>query len=239
MGEAGRARRRGVPPGGCGARRGGRAVRRRSAFDLSGVGARDRSTRTDGRPRGHRGGAARRLPVHRLEEASRNAGARPGRARRIRTRGASSPASPRAWSAAAGAVAFARDLVNTPADELTPTRFAELAAEHGAEQGFSVSVWDERADRRRRPRGSPRRGAGLGGAAAARARRVPAGRPRGADRRARRQGDHLRLRGPVAEAGRVDDDDEVRHERRRRGARRRSARAGDSASASGSSASCR
>jgi len=43
----------------------------------------------------------------------------------------------------AGAVTFARDLVNTPADELTPARFGEIATEHGAGQGFSVVVWDE------------------------------------------------------------------------------------------------
>ena len=49
-----------------------------------------------------------------------------------------------AGGVAADAVAFARDLVNTPAHDLTPTRFAELAVEHGSQQGFSVSVWRER-----------------------------------------------------------------------------------------------
>ena len=44
--------------------------------------------------------------------------------------------------AAAGAVAFTRDLVNSPADELTPAAFGELATEHGAAEGFSVSVWE-------------------------------------------------------------------------------------------------
>ncbi|HXZ83122.1 MAG TPA: leucyl aminopeptidase [Acidimicrobiales bacterium] len=44
----------------------------------------------------------------------------------------------------AGAVAWARDLVNAPAGELSPARFAEIAAEAGARQGFSVSVWDDR-----------------------------------------------------------------------------------------------
>jgi leucyl aminopeptidase len=45
-------------------------------------------------------------------------------------------------SVTAGAVAFARDLVNTPADELTPVRFAEIATAHGSEHGFSVRVLD-------------------------------------------------------------------------------------------------
>ena len=44
--------------------------------------------------------------------------------------------------AAARAVAYTRDLVNTPADELTPAAFGELATEHGAAEGFSVSVWE-------------------------------------------------------------------------------------------------
>jgi leucyl aminopeptidase len=43
---------------------------------------------------------------------------------------------------AAGAVALTRDLVNAPADELTPAAFGERATEHGAAEGFSVSVWE-------------------------------------------------------------------------------------------------
>ena len=43
------------------------------------------------------------------------------------------------------AIMFARDLVNTPAVELTPRRFSELARERGHEKGFAVEVHDERA----------------------------------------------------------------------------------------------
>jgi leucyl aminopeptidase len=41
----------------------------------------------------------------------------------------------------AGAVAFARDLVNTPAGELTPAAFAEIARDEGGRQGFAVEIW--------------------------------------------------------------------------------------------------
>jgi leucyl aminopeptidase len=44
----------------------------------------------------------------------------------------------------AGAVSCARDLVNTPAGELTPSAFAEIAAGYGNRQGFSVAIWDEK-----------------------------------------------------------------------------------------------
>jgi leucyl aminopeptidase len=43
----------------------------------------------------------------------------------------------------AGAVVLCRELVNTPADEMTPTAFARHAAAQGDEQGLSVEVWDE------------------------------------------------------------------------------------------------
>jgi leucyl aminopeptidase len=45
----------------------------------------------------------------------------------------------------AGAVAFARDLVNEPAGTLTPRRFAELALEVGGACGLEVEVLDEAA----------------------------------------------------------------------------------------------
>ncbi len=44
----------------------------------------------------------------------------------------------------ADAVCLARDLVNEPPSSLTPTRFADAAAEHAANRpGLSVEVWDE------------------------------------------------------------------------------------------------
>ena len=43
----------------------------------------------------------------------------------------------------ADAVAFARDLVNTPAGNLTPSRLAELAAEVAAREGLQITVLDE------------------------------------------------------------------------------------------------
>ena len=47
--------------------------------------------------------------------------------------------------ARADAVACTRDLVDMPAGDLTPRRFAELARERGAQKGFSVDVHDEHA----------------------------------------------------------------------------------------------
>ena len=41
----------------------------------------------------------------------------------------------------AGAVVFCRDLVNTPAGELTPAAFAEIARGEGSRQGFAVETW--------------------------------------------------------------------------------------------------
>jgi leucyl aminopeptidase len=43
----------------------------------------------------------------------------------------------------AEAVAFARDLVNTPAGNLTPTRLAELATEIAEREGLQITVLDE------------------------------------------------------------------------------------------------
>jgi leucyl aminopeptidase len=47
-------------------------------------------------------------------------------------------------TATAAAVAWARDLINTPPSDLPPRRFAELAAEElGRHAGVEVAVWDE------------------------------------------------------------------------------------------------
>jgi leucyl aminopeptidase len=45
--------------------------------------------------------------------------------------------------ARAEAISLARDLVNTPAGDKTPTRFAELAREVGERAGLSVEIFDE------------------------------------------------------------------------------------------------
>ncbi len=47
--------------------------------------------------------------------------------------------------AVAGAVCFARDLVNEPGGTLTPTEFAQRAAERATEAGLQVEVLDEEA----------------------------------------------------------------------------------------------
>ena len=74
-----------------------------------------------------------RLVVVGVSSRSRDGGGRPGLSAGVR-RG----------SAAAGAAVFARDLVNTPASDLTPARMAERVA--GALAGHdrtTVEVWDE------------------------------------------------------------------------------------------------
>jgi leucyl aminopeptidase len=48
-------------------------------------------------------------------------------------------------AAVADAVCFARDLVNVPGGELTPPRFALLAAERAEAAGLEVEVMDEKA----------------------------------------------------------------------------------------------
>jgi leucyl aminopeptidase len=45
----------------------------------------------------------------------------------------------------AGGVAWARDLVNTPGGDLTPTRLAEAAADMAAREGLEITVLDEKA----------------------------------------------------------------------------------------------
>jgi leucyl aminopeptidase len=47
-------------------------------------------------------------------------------------------------SAVAAEVCFARDLVNTPGGDLTPARYADLAAERAREAGLSVEVFDKK-----------------------------------------------------------------------------------------------
>ncbi|MGA8296652.1 MAG: leucyl aminopeptidase [Acidimicrobiales bacterium] len=46
-------------------------------------------------------------------------------------------------SARAEAVSLARDLVNAPAVDKTPTRFAEIATEVGSREGLSVTIYEE------------------------------------------------------------------------------------------------
>ena len=115
---------------------------------------------------------------------------------------------------------LARDLVNTAPDDLRPAEFAD-----------AVEARPPAA--RARGRGARREGAGAKGGYGGilgvgqgsvhppRLVRSPTSRrPRpNAAPGARRQGHHVRLRRPVAQAGRRHGDDEVRHGRRRRGRR--------------------
>ena len=124
----------------------------------------------------------------------------------------------RAEAVAAG-VTLARDLVNTPANHMTPTIMAERAGALAAGDRAAV-----RGAGPRRVQGAGHghlhgRGRGIGTGAQAHhpgAQRRP-GRP--AHRRAGRQGRHLRLRRHLAQAGRRDVEDEGRHGRRGRGDR--------------------
>ena len=122
-------------------------------------------------------------------------------------------------------VARTKDLVNTPPADLSPERFAQLAVETADAAGVASRVWDEdelEAD-------------GFGGILGVGQRFEPrpeAGAPRVRARRgiraprARRQGHHVRLGRPLAQARRVDGRHEERHGRSRgravgdRGARR-------------------
>src|SRR4051794_19267776 len=120
--------------------------------------------------------------------------------------------------ATAAAVHLARDLANTPSLEKSPEWMADRAVQLAAEHGLDAQVWDRRPPAPRRVRRHPRRRAWFGAAAASGPAR-PCAERRLAPRRARRQGHHLRLRWPVAEAQRGHGDDEDRHEWWRRRAR--------------------
>ena len=120
----------------------------------------------------------------------------------------------------AEAVALARDLANTPSSVKNPAWLAERALE----QGVTARVWDEKE----------LRSGGFGGIVAVGQGSVSPPRliqlsyePRGRDRARRpgRQGHHLRLRRPVAQADRGHEVHEDRHGRRRR-CHRRPGRAG-------------
>ena len=153
--------------------------------------------------------APRGRPPRELDEVVVSA---PSRRRRRRARAA--PSGPTRQN-------FARELQDTPANDLTPTRAGRARA---------------RRDRRRRGRGPRPRVDGRAGHGRVPGRR-PGLRPRaGGHRRAlrrrrrrpaaraRRQGGDPRHRRPVDQAGGEHARDEVRHVRRRRGARRRCGR---------------
>lgn len=103
----------------------------------------------------------------------------------------------------------ARDLVNTPPNDLNPESFAAVATAVGKEHGIKVQVLDEKALAK----------GGYGGilGVGATGRRSPPGeavvhlRQGHQAPRVRRQGHHLRLGRHLAEARRAQRDDEVRH----------------------------
>ena len=123
--------------------------------------------------------------------------------------------------AVATAVAAPATGSTRPPGDLTPPAFADavVAAAKDVTGRLSVEVMDEKA----LAAGGFGGIIGVGRASANPPRLVQLSyTPRGRDRapRAGRQGHHLRLRRPLDQAGRRDDDHEVRHGRRRRGHRR-------------------
>ena len=119
----------------------------------------------------------------------------------------------------AKAVNLVRDLVNTAPVDLPPAGLAAEAERAAAAAGVAVEVLDEAALKDGGFGGLI--GVGQGSIRPPRLIRLVVHAPGGdADRRFRRQGHHVRLRRPVAQAAQVHGDDEVRHERRRRRARR-------------------
>ena len=211
---------------------GGRAGPGRAAPDAPGhrrARRRARGARPPGRgPGGRRGRPARRVPLHgaqvrpraqphRVADRGRQ-GRQPG-AGRARA-GAGPSARPCGWPATSS---------TSPAARSRPSAFADAGRGAGRPQGLR-----RRGARPRRHRGrEARRPAGreprLDRGAPLREAVVGAARQGAWHRGARRQGHHVRLGRPVAQAHRLDDRDEGRHGRRRRrarhvhGARRRAA----------------
>ena len=97
------------------------------------------------------------------------------------------------------AVNLARDLANTPPSEKPPARLAERIRSVAADAGIGVEVWDEARIRAGAVRRPARRGRRLGRAPGVRRPRLPPRRRR-ADPRPGRQGGHVRLRRPLAQA---------------------------------------
>ena len=118
----------------------------------------------------------------------------------------------------AEAVCLARDLVNEPGGELTPTAFADRAAELARGGGFTVEVLDRAAIEGEKMGGLL--GVNRGSTEEPRFVKLayePAEAP--GDRGPGRQGHHVRLGRPVAQDHRGHGRHEVRHGGGRRGAR--------------------
>ena len=138
----------------------------------------------------------------------------------------------------ADAVSLVRDLVNTGPSDLVPAMFAARAEQVAADGGLAITVLDEHALAEGGYGGIL--GVGQGSVHPPRLVRLEhAPEGGGPDARAGREGDHLRLRRPVAQARQVDGVDEVGHGRRRRGARRDAGGRGARAARCGWSAICR
>ena len=216
-----RPRRRRTPGGARRAGHGRRATRRTTTEVLrraAGAAVRSLTGRPTGRRRAarrrrgagrgrRRGRAARRLRVRWLPRRPE----REGRRKAVVAAGGRLRAGTRPPAAAAqraGILAeaqdYARDLVNTPPNELFPAAFADPVKARGAAgQRSRSTVLDEKALVKAGLRRHRRRRPGLGQPAAARhASTWPAPRARRRTGRAGRQGHHLRLRRPVHQAGR-------------------------------------
>ncbi len=101
--------------------------------------------------------------------------------------------------AVSGAASLVKDLVNTPPIDLYPASFAARVEEAAEGLPVTIQVWDEGRLAAERLRRHPRRRAGLDPPAAAGEGGLRAGGC-GPAPRARRQGHHVRLGRPLAEA---------------------------------------
>ena len=134
---------------------------------------------------------------------------RRGRGEEGRRRGA------RSWPARS---AWARDMVNTPARELTPDQFAKAAQQLLRGKNVKVEVLDVAAMKRLKLGGVL--GVGQGSKQPPRLVKMTYSPPRAkGSHRARRQGRGVRLRRSLAQDRRGHGDDEDRHGRRGRGHR--------------------
>ena len=124
----------------------------------------------------------------------------------------------KAASSIAEAVLTARDLINTPPNDLYPASFADRAKKLAEDNGLEFEVLDEKALKRKGFGGILGVGGGSARQPRLRAARLQAGQGR-EEGRAGRQGHHVRLGRHLAQARREHGPHDLGHVRRRRRAR--------------------